>query len=121
MSYESPIKLFHRLSSDWFIEHLRDETDNLICRAVANADVQVDKAELMKALEYDRGQYEKGYADGLVAGREKWMQKWIRLHRTLFRLMTENPETFTYNTIQFILDCMDRIDKDIEEEGSDHD
>ena len=29
--------------------------------------VDVDKDELMKALRYDRGQYEKGYSDGRMA------------------------------------------------------
>lgn len=63
MSYESPIELFQ---TDPFVEQLRDETDNMILRAVVHADVNVDREELIKALEYDRGQYEKGYADGLA-------------------------------------------------------
>ncbi len=62
MSYESPVKL---VQTEPFIEHLRDETDNMIYRAVIHADVDMDREELIKALEYDRGQYEKGYADGL--------------------------------------------------------
>lgn len=63
MSYESPIKLFQ---TDPLVEQLRDETDNMIYRAVIHADVNVDREELIRALEYDRGQYEKGYADGLA-------------------------------------------------------
>lgn len=61
MSYESPIKWYQ---ADPFVETLRDEADNVIVRAVAHADVQVDRDELIKALEYDRGQYEKGFHDG---------------------------------------------------------
>lgn len=34
-----------------------------ILRAVQNVGVYVDKEELLKALAYDRNQYEKGYAD----------------------------------------------------------
>lgn len=63
MSYKSPIEFFQ---TDPFFEHVRDEMDNMIYRAVVHADVNVDKEELIKALEYDRGQYEKGYADGLA-------------------------------------------------------
>lgn len=62
MAYESPISVWW---SDTRIEQLRDEYDNLIVRAVKNVCPQVDKDELIKALEYDRGQYEKGFADGL--------------------------------------------------------
>lgn len=61
MAYESPISVWW---SDTRIEQLRDEYDNLIVRAVKNVCPQVDKNELIKALEYDRGQYEKGYRDG---------------------------------------------------------
>lgn len=63
MAYESPISVWW---SDTKIEQLRDEYDNLIVRAVKNVCPQVDKDELIKALEYDRGQYEKGFADGLT-------------------------------------------------------
>lgn len=63
MSYKSPIEFFQ---TDPFFEHVRDEMDNMIYRAVVHADVNVDREELIKALEYDRGQYEKGYADGLA-------------------------------------------------------
>lgn len=61
MAYESPISVWW---SDTKIEQLRDEYDNLIVRAVKNVCPNVDKDELIKALEYDRGQYEKGYRDG---------------------------------------------------------
>lgn len=62
MAYESPISVWW---SDTKIEQLRDEYNNLIVRAVKNVCPNVDKDELIKALEYDRGQYEKGFADGL--------------------------------------------------------
>ena len=40
------------------------EIENMICSAVLKVGITVDKEELIKALRYDRGQYEKGYADG---------------------------------------------------------
>ena len=68
MSYQSPIELF---TTDPFIETLRDEADALVVRAVAHAHVEVDKEELIKALQYDRDQYLKGYTDGVMAERDK--------------------------------------------------
>ena len=38
--------------------------ENDIMKTVISYDINVDKAELIKALAYDREQYEKGYADG---------------------------------------------------------
>lgn len=40
--------------------HLEGET----LKAVQNVGVDVDKEELIKALQYDRNQYEKGHKDG---------------------------------------------------------
>lgn len=62
MAYESPISVRW---SDTKIKQLRDEYGNLIVRAVKNVCPNVDKDELIKALQYDRGQYEKGFADGI--------------------------------------------------------
>ena len=58
MSYESPINVIYRDIA----EQVTQQNENSIMQAV-NMYVQVDKAELVRALEYDRGQYEKGYAD----------------------------------------------------------
>lgn len=70
--YQSPIELF---TTNPMIEQLRNEADELVVRAVANADVKVDKEELIKALKYDREQYMKGFADGVVQERERWERK----------------------------------------------
>ena len=67
MSYKSPI--------DVFITQVRLEQEkNLedsIYKAVQALDIYVTKDELLKALKYDRGQYEKGYQDGYNA--DKWI------------------------------------------------
>lgn len=42
-----------------------------IMKAVQRCNIEVDKEELLKALQYDRGQYDKGYQDGLNA--DKWI------------------------------------------------
>lgn len=50
MSYESPIKLIQSEIEDGIYNKIRIVVD-------------VDKEELIKALRYDRNQYEKGYSD----------------------------------------------------------
>ena len=72
--YQSPIEL---IRTDPFIETLKTETDEMIFRAVAHADVQVDRDELIKALQSDRGQYEKGYSDGVLHEQDR-LQEAIR-------------------------------------------
>ena len=42
-----------------------------VMKAIQRFDINVDKEELIKALKYDRDQYEKGYQDGLNAN--KWI------------------------------------------------
>lgn len=67
MSYQSPIEVY--------ISQLRFDTERQIedgvIRAVRNLDIAVEKNELIKALKYDRGQYDKGYTDGYHA--DKWV------------------------------------------------
>lgn len=54
--YEPPIKLI--------MGELQTQFEENCMRAVQSYGFDVDKNELVKALEYDRNQYEKGYADG---------------------------------------------------------
>ena len=58
--YNSPIEMI--------IGNMRMQQEGEIFRAVQNIGVNVDKDELLKALQYDRGQYEKGYEDGIKNG-----------------------------------------------------
>ncbi len=55
MSYKSPIEL---IMSD-----MQVKMECEILKAVQNVGVNVDKDELLKALQYDRNQYQKGYDD----------------------------------------------------------
>ena len=61
--YKSPIEILNSFS-DSIMQRFAEETDKLVLTAMYNIGVTVDKAELIKALEYDRDQYEKGYRDG---------------------------------------------------------
>ncbi len=57
--YESPIELIISEIQTKLVE----EKERRILKGVQNIGINVDKDELIKALAYDRGQYEKGYAD----------------------------------------------------------
>ena len=54
--YRSPIDIIYG--------QLQKQMDDNILRVVQSYDINVDKEELIRALRYDRDQYEKGYADG---------------------------------------------------------
>lgn len=57
--YESPIKV--ELSD--IISDVVKKEDEYVLECVQKVGVKVDKDELVKALEFDRGQYEKGWHD----------------------------------------------------------
>lgn len=56
--YESPITV-HTIA-----DLMRSKTDQYIYECIEKLDVHVDRDELIRALEYDREQYEKGFIDG---------------------------------------------------------
>ena len=61
--YNSPIEMSYSFS-DSFAQRFSEDMDKLVLTACFDVGVKLDKAELIKALEYDRDQYEKGYRDG---------------------------------------------------------
>ena len=76
-----------------FMKQIRMKQDETIVRAVQDVGIFVDKDELIKALQYDRGQYDKGYADGQKDAKEaqnidpeslRPQGKWIPYHEADF-------------------------------------
>lgn len=63
--YESPIKLYE------IAEEMNKNLDECIINAIAKYGITIDKDQLIKALTYDRDQYQKGYADA------KAEQSWV--------------------------------------------
>ncbi len=55
--YKSPIEIIQA-------EVKRRMEDNIL-KAVVDYDIKIDKHELLRALQYDRGQYQKGYDDAM--------------------------------------------------------
>lgn len=62
MSYIPPVETNY---SDTIIKEIVKENEERIYQAIIKQSIKVDKYELIKALQYDRNQYEKGYQDGL--------------------------------------------------------
>lgn len=56
--YKSPI--------DIILGEFELKFEDGICKAVRDVGIVVDKDELIKALKYDRDQYDKGYSDALA-------------------------------------------------------
>lgn len=56
MSYESPIRII--------VRDLETKMENDVFQVAQSYGIEVDEDELMRALRYDRGQYEKGFDDG---------------------------------------------------------
>lgn len=69
--YESPIKTV--------IGEAKTEIDNGVYKAVCQIGIRVDKDELIRALQHDRGQYDKGFADGVRKGQQEWISVGKRL------------------------------------------
>lgn len=54
--YKSPIEIFYG--------QLETRLEGEVLKAIYKQDINIDKYELIRALQYDRDQYNKGYADG---------------------------------------------------------
>lgn len=80
MTYESPFVLIvEKMATE-----IAEKFDGEVMTAIRRYHVDVDKDELVKALAYDRGQYEKGYADGYADGlaADRWVSVEDRLPDT---------------------------------------
>ena len=70
--YESPIELIQK--------QMQLDLESKIMSAVQEVGISVDKDELVRALKYDRDQYEKGYADAKAEQGDMIPVEWIELH-----------------------------------------
>ena len=100
--YESPISMFTK--------QLRDDLDNGILQAVHRVGIVVDKAELLKALSYDRDQYEKGFQDGISHNVVRHA-RWIAQDDTFTRFMCSECELKNYDGYgKYCPNCGARMD-----------
>jgi hypothetical protein len=73
--YFPPITVYKQMTTN-IQQDIDKKIEEGIYEAVLNLGVDVDKAELLKALKYDRDQYAKGY----LAGRQSYLNDTDRLH-----------------------------------------
>lgn len=67
--YESPITMI--------ASQIETKVEGDVLQAVQRVGIDVNKEELLKALQYDREQYNKGYHDGYVEGYAKAIEDCI--------------------------------------------
>lgn len=60
--YKSPVSIIQ--------ERFRTEVEDNVMKTISGYHIVVDKEELIKALNYDRAQYQCGYTDGYTDGYE---------------------------------------------------
>lgn len=79
LGWEPPVKLVE--------EGTETKIEGDIIKAIKSYDIDVDKEELIKALNYDRNQYKAGYKDAL-----EWMQRVIMLNMPNIIRYSENQD-----------------------------
>lgn len=119
MSYISPIKLstipdMEESWTDKFAKYIAGETDKLILESCMKVVCDVNEKELIKALQYDRGQYEKGYSDGKRDAQPHWVsveeppqsgQECFTAYRSILRSDPEWLYDICYYTDDLARDC----------------
>lgn len=73
--WESPVNFFE--IHEPIVEEINKQTEETVFKAIHRVGIDVDKEELIKALQYDRGQYEKGYKDGYADAIDEFAEKII--------------------------------------------
>lgn len=66
MSYKPPIEATVRTVCEELADTMEKDITNYASKIILELGLTVDKNELIRALQYDREQYEKGYADGYL-------------------------------------------------------
>lgn len=65
--YESPVNIIYG--------EMQTQIEGDVFKAIQNVGIDVNKEELIKALQYDRGQYEKGYSDGYTKAIDEFEER----------------------------------------------
>lgn len=110
--YESPITMIVNDMCTKIVEHKEDRIMYEISQAL---NTNIDKAELIRALNYDREQYKKGYSDA----ERKYKEKWYKLYNYLndYRLAVapdESTPDYEKKYKQVVTDTIDSIMKTME-------
>ena len=85
--WESPIT---KIYGDIHNEIVRKDEENCIFAIEQAIGYKVDKEELIKALQYDREQYDKGYNDGV---RETFVEEIKKIKEEIMKYSAENKNS----------------------------
>lgn len=84
--WESPINIYETISN--MVE--KEIDGNIIVEIKKQLGIDINKDELIKALQYDRNQYDKGYQDGLNA--DRWISVYDELPDEQINEITQDFE-----------------------------
>lgn len=79
MSYNSPISVIIQMVDEHIKEVQKQEETAVVAEITRQMGVNIDKDELIRALNYDRHQYEKGYVDGRMSGKNEIESKLVHI------------------------------------------
>jgi hypothetical protein len=104
--YESPILITKAI--DQITRQINEAAENQIFEAVLKGGVEVNREELIKALQYDRDQYDKGYEDGFRDGKNEVVQsegEWKEVYRNNMTIVYEcsNCHHLTFGTLDYCI------------------
>lgn len=106
--YQSPIEIITK--------QIRTQFEDNVFKAIQDYGIVVDKEELIKALQYDRGQYEKGYAAGMLAQKSEWISVEERLpsedeylthHNDRLSSLKRITIAYMTDTVEYTIGCYD--------------
>ena len=92
--WESPVNVIYG--------EMQTQIEEDIFKAIHNVGIDVDKEELLKALQYDRGQYEKGYSDGYAKAIDEFVIKLKRVRGYGLITNFDRPFGVTFNKLDEI-------------------
>lgn len=96
--YKPPVKIYEQM-----VNEINTDFENEVMIKI-NAIVDVDKEELVKALNYDRDQYHKGFEDGMLSAKSE-LEIYIKaLDLACSLLASCSPRTDTKN--YYIEQCL---------------
>lgn len=87
--WQSPLRIDYDGTEFQKFKKYEDEQETEVYKAVIRYGINVDKEELLKALAYDRQQYEKGFADGRKSTKIDAIEEIDRLIERLEELKSE--------------------------------
>lgn len=105
--WESPIT---KIYGDIHNEIVRQDEENYMCAITQAIGYRVDKDELIRALQYDREQYNKGYSDGVKETVKAALEE---INSEIFFEIMDNRDHITY--CNALNRCYEIVDKHIKE------